>query len=78
MTALLTLPPKTAVLEALLLLSRVKNGAFSARVGPVLIHLRRLASAERYTPGSIPLDIQNLPLFRVAVGVIRLFDDIPA
>jgi len=65
-TALLTLPPKAAALEALLLLSRVQNGAFSARVGPVPIRLRRLAYAERYTPGSIPLDIRNLPMFRVA------------
>ena len=74
MAALLTLSPKTAALEAFLLLSR-GNRAFSARVGPVPIHLRRLASAERYTPGPIPLAIQALPVFQVAVGVVRLLED---
>ena len=74
-TGLLALPPKAAALEAVLLLSRVKNGDFSARVVSVPIAIRRLASAERSTPGPIPLDIQNFPMFPVTVGVVRLFDD---
>ena len=46
-TSLLTLPPKSAALGAFLLLSRVKDGDISARVGPVTSDIRRLVSAER-------------------------------
>ena len=74
-TSLHALPPKAAALETALLLSRVKDGDFSARVGPATSDIRRLASAERHTTWPVSLDIQNLPMFPVAVGVVRLLDD---
>ena len=52
-TALLALPPKDAALKAILLLSRLQDGDFSARVGTVLIHLRRQAYIEQVEPGPI-------------------------
>ena len=73
-TSLLTLPPKAAALGAFLLLSRVNEGDFSARVGPVTSDIRRLVSAERDTTGPIPLGIRNSPVLTVAVGVVQLLD----
>ena len=74
-TGLLALPPKAAALEAFILLSRVKDRDFSARVGSVPSDIRRLASAERHSTGPIPPDIQNFPMSPVAVGVVRSLDD---
>ena len=55
----------------------MKDRDFSARVGTVTSDIRRLVSAERYTTGPIPLDIRDLPMFPVAVGVVRFLDDQP-
>ena len=75
-TSLIAFPPQAAALEAVLLLSRVKDGDFSARVGPVPIDFRQLVSAKRYTTGPISMAIHALSVFPVAVGVVRSLDDL--
>ena len=54
----------------------MKDGDFPARVGLIPVEICRLASAERYATGPILLVIQALPVFSVAVGVVRSLDDL--
>ena len=64
-TALLTVPPKAAVLSAFLMISRLKDVELSALVASVPPDTRQLAYTERNTTGPIPREIQNPLLFQL-------------